>query len=165
MKYFLITLTCLLGIAFAQWDLGVEIEHDEFTGERTCHHMILVSVLDATGFRGVVNKYGPSLVISHAVDSWRYDSAFNLHGMQGGELVYLKFSDADIITVTPVHVWGNLEHDNEAALITDYNIITKILSAPSDIRVRFSGPDGEVDFTIPHNIVVALAAGFGQSCL
>jgi len=51
------------------------------------------------------------------------------------------------------------------AVVMGTDLVYEILSSPGDLRVRFAGPNGNRDFTIPHSIVLALAGGFGKECL
>ena len=169
MKRILATiLFSIYGLIFAQvFDGGVINERDEFTGETTCGQYVSNSIYDDTGMILLRNSDGSLMfAINHVVESWSSDSAFNLYGKTGGEKVYIKFSENDILTLEPIEVEGNLSDDYERAyFVTERQTLQRILASPNALRVRFDGPDGNEDFDINHGVVLALAQGFGQTCL
>lgn len=167
----LATTACLALLLFcsgveAQVGTGVEVETDEFTGEISCSQLTLNASWDPTGVALQSGTPGMMMFVTHAIEDWAADSAFSLLGNLGGERVYFKFGDDDVIVLAPDETGGELASDYEyAAFMIDDSFVRKLLSAPRDIRVRFDGPDGLADFTINHAVVLDLAQGFGQTCL
>lgn len=160
----------LLTLLLSTWagaqivDSGVVVQVDEFTGERECSQFVVNSENDASGI-SLSNIGGvTSMLLARDVEVLLRDSAFNVFGLLRDEVVYLRFADDEIVTLSPIDVGGNRDEGYEFAFV-DPGLIPRVLAAPADLRVRFSGPRGEHDFTIYGDVVAALARGFGQQCM
>lgn len=155
------------------FDFGVTETRDEFTGVYSCRHMVNNALLDGTGITMVWAPDGagsPFLYITRdwSTDSrsWVWNSASN--SPRPDDLVYLRFPDGEVISRRPNFV--GVETDGpikvDVAGFGDVgDLIYRILASPGDLRVRFSGMNGDRDFTIYHGVITTLAAGFGQTCL
>lgn len=151
-------------VALAQVrDGGVIESTDEFTGVRTCWQQVDSSIQDGAGVWMMLDEDGWTVFtyIVRDIDAQR-NVAFSLLGLIGDERVYVRFGEGDVLELHPSFV--ERDSSREVAGFTDNSLAARIMSAPEDIRVRFEGSSGRVDFTIDHGVPVALAAGFGQAC-
>ena len=162
--------TLMIGCLLTAWsvaqvsDPGVAETVDEFTGQRECSHFVMNSALDLSGFSLTSVDGDLALVISRNVGRSLSESSFFAFGTMGGEVVYLRFSNGEVLTLTPTDAGRSDDRTYEFARV-DPSIIPWVLTSPGDVSVRFEGPRGENDFTIFHEVMVALARGFGQQCM
>ena len=170
-RYGVATIACvaLAGGAHAQIrDLGVHEARDEFTGAYTCSQAIFSD-------RSVPNR--PTIAMQAGEDDHvliiisrgfeRTDWTFNSLSRTPGDndRVFFRFVDDDeVVSLRPSSVSVSTSSRMESASLWDRDLAARILSATGDIRVRFSGPKGNRDFTISHEATTALAEGFGQIC-
>jgi len=105
----------------------------------------------------------PVIAFTRHLDSIA-DSVFNMFIVMPDDRVFVRFPSTDeVFQFTPVST--GVEDTYEVALIQDQDLIFAVLSSPTEIRVRFDGSNGTADFTIDHDVILALAAGFGKTCL
>jgi hypothetical protein len=170
MNWFLIVLLMLLSAASAEVvDIGLVQEVDEFTGESSCYQTVVHSVSDKTGI-GLMKFSSSSQILVYILSNVKAigDNAFNMFGVMMDDLVYVRFPDGEVLTHEPEAVSVEVEFTKsgfEMAGITSSNLAHRLMSSPGDVRVRFDGSSNTVDFTIRHEVIMTLAAGFGQQCL
>lgn len=158
------------GLAQAVLDTGVNESVDEFTGQRSCRHLVIHSPSDVTGMmlsRSYPSSLETLVSIIRAADSLT-ETTFNMFGRLSGDRVYIRFPSSDeVLEFVPFEVSVTSEGRStyEAAYIYSDALALAIMSSPTDLRVRFAGSDGNRDLTVRHDVVVALAQGFGQKCL
>lgn len=155
----------MLSAAFAAHDFGVEKSTDEFTGSSSCQQIVVNSQGDFTGL--VLSSMNGLKIVAIIRSIGRNDDpAFNMFGVLSGDKVYVRFpTSGEVIEVVPDEVSVELGSHEVAGIFGNQELITKLLSSPSEVRVRFSGGRGSKDFTINHDVILALAAGFGAECL
>jgi hypothetical protein len=147
----------------------VVIEVDEFTGKRTCAQFVAANQTDRTGVHMYVtdDDYGVSIWRGLDARAAFGDAAFNGFGKLPGDRVYFRFLDGRVIEVEPDDTQNNFDmtYPTEMAhIFFNRQLIGDLLTSPGDVSVRFSGPNGQGDFTLPHAVFVALARGFQVSC-
>jgi len=164
---FLVALSLAI-VSMTAWaqvvDDGVVESIDEFTAVRTCWQRVHNSVDDRTGIWMTLDEEDGWTVFTYIVRATanQGSSAFSLLGTIGAERVYVRFDEGDVLELQPAYVERDLTR--EVAGFMDNALAARLMSAPADVRVRFDGPNGRVDFTIDHGVAVALAAGFGKTC-
>ena len=163
----LVACVLLIGGAHAQVrDGGVREEVDEFTGTYSCLQLVLNSASDGSGigFQTGNDDFGLVVFVNRRFtgSDWTFSSLSPMP--RDRDLVYFRFGEDDVISLKPDIVDVDTSQRSEVAgFIGARDLAAQIMSAPGDIRVRFSGRDGNRDFTILHGVAVALAQGFGQS--
>lgn len=151
--------------AFAAHDAGVEIDIDEFTGERSCSQIVVNSPFDFSGISLATSSQlpGTHILFIRSIDTIS-ESVFNMFGVMPADRVYVRFpATEEVFEFKPMST--SVESSYEVAVVTDGVLANRIMASPSDLRVRFSGSDGNGDFTVNHDVIVALASGFGKECL
>jgi len=160
--------SCGLGVSQSLLDTGVENTTDEFTGERDCSQIVFHSRYDFTGIGLASDPKLETLVTFMRHLESVSDATFNMFGRLSGDRVYVRFpSTGEVLELTPFETTVISEGGMrvEAAAIFSDSLAAKVMSSPTDLRIRFAGSDGNRDFTIQHDVVVALAQGFGRQCL
>lgn len=155
-----------LSVAHAVHDSGVEKSVDEFTGAGRCRQLVAHDGLDWTGVILARLTGDVEAVLVHVFRSAALNApTFSNSGVLSGDKVYIRFpASGEVVEFEPALV--KVESINESAgFVVDFGFLDKLLSAPSGIRVRFFGSGGNRDFSISHDVILALAAGFGAECL
>lgn len=166
----LVTSALLLSLPFAYAqvdDGGVNRETDEFTGTSTCSHYVDETTAE---FEGITLTKSTDEVLPETVIYVRHayqdsDWVLNSAGSIADTTLYMIFGDGEPVTYSADFVSVNTDNNYETLAVMDTALANRIMSSPSDIRVRFSASNGNADFTINHAVVTTLAAGFGQECL
>lgn len=162
-------LMALLPFGFSQVnDSGVDAATDEFTGIKTCFQNVHTSPQDLTGISLTSDSAldDTYILITRHLDSAN-DAVFNMSGVMSGDLVYIRFpSSGEVIDFAPYFVFvDDVIVYEMAGLWVTREFLETLLSSTEDIRIRFSGENGNADFTIMQEILEALAAGIGETCL
>ena len=167
-RYGVAVIACaaLIGGAHAQVrDSGVTVRVDEFTGAHSCMQLVLNSAADSSGIGFQTGgDWGLVIFINRQFtgSDWTFNSL--VPTPRDSDLVYFRFGEDNVVSLKPTVVNIDTSQRSEVAGFTgERDLAVRIMSAPGDIRVRFSGRDGNRDFTIQHGVAVALAQGFGQS--
>jgi hypothetical protein len=164
MKQLLALGLMVTSFAFAQiWDGGVQQSTDEFTGKESCLQRVDISLQSNTGVSfGLIEGDVAVYFKRHLTD---FDNVFNSYGLVEGEVVYLRFPDGTVESHSPNVVDSDYEAEVETAAVLSTDLAYKLMALPGELRVRFEGPNGQEDFTVDHGVFVALAQGFGQTCM
>lgn len=154
-----------LSLAFAANDLGLDKSTDEFTGTSTCQQLVMNSAGELTGL--ALAKADNTLVIGIVREIGRYeDATFNMFGVLRGDKVFVRFPATDeVLEIVPDDVSVDLGSHEIAAITGNHELLSKLLSSPTEVRVRFHSGGSSKDFTINHDVILTLAAGFGAECL
>lgn len=128
------------------------------------------SVSDFTGISLLTGDFPEEIMILVVREiPRRGDAVFNMFGTLSGDKVYVRFPSLDEVEqFEPIHTtveYLDSGRRYEGAISLSRSLMTKLLSSPTDVRVRFSSSSGSADFTINHDVIVALDAGFGAQCL
>lgn len=145
-------------------DGGIEKEVDEFTGTAACYHRVSQEK-DPRVAIDFINKEG-SLFFTMARYFSSPDYVFSTLGIHGDSEVYLRFSEGDVLNLVPRYAEGSWERNYgmDYAEFDDPELILRLLDLADDLRVRFEGPHGRDDFTVPAEFFQTANAGFGQEC-
>lgn len=153
-----------LGCALSQEirDLGVSQTVDEFTQEATCSHAVATWDFNIRFIALNHSADGTSFAIGKHHEN--FSNVFNMFG-DPNPTVYFRFSDQEIIEIKTAYAYSDSENNMDYVIIADEQLLYRLLSAPTDLRIRFDGSRGREDFTLPHALIRAITAGFGQECL
>lgn len=158
------TLTLSFALSQEIRDLGVSHTVDEFTRATSCSQAVTTWDFSIRLIVANHSEDGTSFAIGKHHRG--YDSVFNMFG-DHNPTIYFRFSEEDIIVVTTAYAYSDTDggRDTDYAIIADDQLLYRLLSAPTDLRIRFDGSKGQDDFTLPHALIRAVAAGFGSECL
>lgn len=157
----------VLASAEAQVDHGTTEAHDPFTGTYTCSQRVSNASDDPSGIGLTVSSEWEEVGVTlfRPARVWPTDFAFDTHGPFPPERLYIRFGFNDVETHAPTAVELDLIAKREAATVVSDALAYRILAAPSDLRVRFEGLEGEHEFIIEHGVIRTLARGFGRACI
>jgi hypothetical protein len=164
-RWFACLFLLVTGSALAQYGPGVLVNVDAATGARRCAHSSVNSLLDRTGISLVSSQAGLLIGVTRAVTSWSAAQVFDPARKRGSERVVFEFAEGDVLVAEPFHVGGDPNGGYEMAGFDDAELLSRLLAATQDVRVRFDGPVGQAAFVISYDVIRDLAEGFGQVCI
>jgi hypothetical protein len=168
-RFFLIAVFCFSWV-YAQYDYGLKVDYDEFTGEYSCMQRVDNSVYDDTGVILIYTEFsGYAFIIvrdfKNDSTNWVFSSVGN--SPMPGDFVYIRFPNSEVVSGAPdfTSVETSLQRVDAAGFNSDESFILRLLTVGDDVRVRFVGTHGQRDFTVSKEVFFSLADGFGRTCM
>lgn len=169
-KLFLTALFILASTAFAQIkNSGIEIEADEFTGERTCNQLTInPAELHSPGLHLAFND-GYYIVYISRFDLPHDEVAHNMHSETDGDMLYFKFGEGDVVSYPLAVAKAEFNEDDTAdmsstvGVIADEAFVRKLGNATNNVRYRIDASQGRYDGTLVKE-QLTLLKGFVEGC-
>lgn len=164
-----IFIAAIFGFASAQIaSIGdVEIEYDEFTGDRTCIQSIIANGEMSYG----VSRYGENsdggVVFFFLEVTQLSQSPFGFGSPMNGEVILVKIGEEisewnyfDVF-VEPVTAFSTLI---AIAIPLERESLFYLLRTDEEVRIRFDGDERNYDFTYPRDVRSAFSRQFLIEC-